>query len=804
MRSTLPPNPFDFSTPARDKVFAGRIHELAILRKYAQSITDETQAHLLIHGRRGIGKTSLIGQARKELARRGVVTAEIAVDEGSAAETEFFFEVLIALATAVIEAGGFGGRGEKYEEQLRRAVLGHDVPDAHGPLSVVSFVAAGRQAVRQLRIPDAFISDDIAALVDEARELGAPGLALVIDEADRLAKSPQTVQRLRNALVMPGFISTILCGTDDTLSAMDAAFAPAGRHFHKLELRPLADLSETFECIFKPLVAANALETVQVSLDVVREVHRLTRGSPYEIALVCHVMYDQLGSDRPAVLTLNDRVLEHVASQLRPAPEDHAAMTVLRQASDEVVRVAARYCVDPQVTLHEHSLIRIAFEAPAPDRLQQAQTEILEEWQMLADHGLAEGGATTLKPEFGELTRLYLKYRARALGSLPNQVEGAFSDRLADRVTDELRDLAADGHGGFTFLFPRSHVELESGRNPSTARDLALIDDGDFDDLVQSGSFIASLPAVVTDADVPGGATHAILVVPFEIGEDGFEAVLHFAGPDLTVDSLDPLLDEIRGFFEEAIAYKVALGKPEFVCVTSEDWAQWHQTRDLMMTLGQMTESWSIGDRPRAAAEAARALADHTETLDGTRQWGEHALQLLNNYGFMELAAGHLVHADDLLQRCAARGGVQPNRDPLQRAILLCNLAVTAAGQGRYPEGSRWLDDLETTLDESNLALRAGWLVVFTPDPDWPHEPKLIVDPDVRAVSRMTRAAIMAASDDASAMEVATETAEQYPDRWVFECLAAVATRLRLTDVAAEAQRRARTTPESEADGEVV
>jgi hypothetical protein len=53
-------------------------------------------------------------------------------------------------------------------------------------------------------------------------------------------------------------------------------------------------------------------------------------------------------------------------------------------------------------------------------------------------------------------------------------------------------------------------------------------------------------------------------------------------------------------------------------------------------------------------------------------------------------------------------------------------------------------------------------------------------------------------------MEVATETAEQYPDRWVFECLAAVATRLRLTDVAAEAQRRARTTPESEADGEVV
>src|SRR6266496_2646263 len=121
---TWPRNPYDFSTPARKEVFAGRDREKSAILRFLSSIGESTTSHLLIHGRRGNGKTSLLGEL-DELARdQGFLTARLTLDDSSCSEPLFVPEVIGAVANAVIAAGALGGAGGDYDRAIERAAMG--------------------------------------------------------------------------------------------------------------------------------------------------------------------------------------------------------------------------------------------------------------------------------------------------------------------------------------------------------------------------------------------------------------------------------------------------------------------------------------------------------------------------------------------------------------------------------------------------------------------------------------------------------------------------------------------------------
>jgi len=398
----MAPNPYDFSSPAREDTFAGRKAETERLRQFAGGITESIAAHLLIHGRRGIGKTSLLTRLREVLDERGLLHATVTLDDGSAEDSVFFSEAVQALETAVVNAGGFGGVGDGYDAAFHMALLGTTPIDNVGPLRVAQ--SAGRTPSQtDNRIPSAFITADLEDLANEARDLDSAGLVLIVDEADRLQGHAQTIQRMRNLLVLPGVLSCVLVGGDELVSALDGALEAASRHFQRLEVRTLGDAGETYSCMARPLRVAGLDEQTLMQSGTVEDVHELTRGRPYEIALVCHAMYDRLVSGEASGLALSDQVLEEVADQLKPAPEEKAALSILRSLEADGLSLAARYCVDPRLSLQEHAMLRASFEPPKPERLTTERVATLSEWQQLSQTGLASMDGEFIRPAFGSL-----------------------------------------------------------------------------------------------------------------------------------------------------------------------------------------------------------------------------------------------------------------------------------------------------------------------------------------------------------------------------------------------------------------
>lgn len=64
-----PSNPYDFSAPAASEAFAGRSGELDALDRFVRAIGQGRVQHLLIHGPRAIGKTSLVRRLEERLDR---------------------------------------------------------------------------------------------------------------------------------------------------------------------------------------------------------------------------------------------------------------------------------------------------------------------------------------------------------------------------------------------------------------------------------------------------------------------------------------------------------------------------------------------------------------------------------------------------------------------------------------------------------------------------------------------------------------------------------------------------------------
>jgi tetratricopeptide (TPR) repeat protein len=782
-----PSNPYDYSGRAGADLFIGRRAELGRLDAFCASIAAGNTAHILLHGARGLGKSTLLVRAEEKLAGAGIIFAKLTLDEGSATEREFFLEALLTLQLAVVAAGGFGGPDGEFASQLYAALAGQ-LPSRGqegGPLRVRAYA----NAMQAGRIPDALLKADLEELLDEARDLGSAGLVLMLDEANQLVGNPETVQRLRNLLLVPSLLSVIAAGTDDALAAFDSAGVPAARHFQLMSIRPLGDVSETLDCLSKPLAAVGLLPPQVIPPSLAEEIHALSGGSPYEVLLLGHLMYERYLANDDETLELNEEVLEDAIRNLRASSEDEGALAIVRSLTEDQLRDAASYLIDPRPSMTEHAMLLTAFDDPTPDAISAARERVRAAWDQLAAVGLARVEGELLRPTVGEIARLYVKYHARVSDLLPERVEGEFESRLADGWLGRVRDAITSVPEVVQIrIFARGGTVLEAGRFSELVEDFALVRDGQFDSLASRMSIVTAISTLTQEEGNKGPS--ALLALHYEIRENGFVAIVLVDTDPEHADVLAGVLAAVDDAGVVPGAYRLRLGFVDGLSLAPGAWGSLATAfGDFATRLAVLTQ-FRTRERAQALSFAKRALASLEErTKDGEGVASHSRLWLLNAVGFMELASGHLVDALELFERCAAAGGLA-GKDRDDNFVLMANLSAAAAGLGRYPEAIGWLDQIIANAPD-DLVLH-GWLSVFGPDPSWVHQPTLVEDPHIKTIGLLSKAGVLSRQGDhGGAVDHGERALATWPRPWVQRTFSEILRAANYVDRADEVLREA-------------
>jgi len=210
----------------------------------------------------------------------------------------------------VFETGGFGGiHSATYYAYLGLANT-YELPtgEVNNALFPFQFPIQYALAVKSGHIDNPLNEPALIADLQVLRHAAKRPILITIDEAAVLAKSDLLLQKLRNILLTANGYMVILAGTPDLLKAFDLVFSPLNRMFKPIVLGPFKTAVETELLIKRPLekIGLNADELFEWTLaQEVDEIHELTGGRPYEIQLLCHVLFRRVHEKRrPRSLTV--------------------------------------------------------------------------------------------------------------------------------------------------------------------------------------------------------------------------------------------------------------------------------------------------------------------------------------------------------------------------------------------------------------------------------------------------------------------------------------------------------------------
>jgi hypothetical protein len=151
-------------------------------------------------------------------------------------------------------------------------------------------------------------------------ELKTP-IVLLFDEGNVLAKSRVILEKIRNLFMNTSGFMLVLTGTPDLFPVIDDVFSPIIRQFKKIHIGAFREAKETSECIRTPLLALKNVDPSEIidlddSSDTVREIHQLSGGRPYEVKLICHMLFRRVQQGKTGRMVLDFSVLEDVRKEL--------------------------------------------------------------------------------------------------------------------------------------------------------------------------------------------------------------------------------------------------------------------------------------------------------------------------------------------------------------------------------------------------------------------------------------------------------------------------------------------------------
>jgi len=314
-------NPYDFSNPVLDnELFAGRKNQLQEINYYLNHASQAPRPiNLALLGRRASGKTSILNIIENEAKKLEFCSVRVDLDEGDAqTQLVFFHKLFDSILLEACQLGAFGGLNGKTYQTYLDIMYAYAIPEDKTfcpflfPIQYAKSVSCGNN--------DSQIADNVFKrdLVTIQNELNKP-IIILFDECNVLSEKRIHLEKIRNIFMNISGFMLVFTGTPELFPVIDDIFSPIIRQFKKINVGDFEDKKETQECIIKPLekIGINPKKILDVeTYSDIAEIHNLSGGRPYEIQLICHLLFRRVQQKRAKTMKLDLSILEDVRKEL--------------------------------------------------------------------------------------------------------------------------------------------------------------------------------------------------------------------------------------------------------------------------------------------------------------------------------------------------------------------------------------------------------------------------------------------------------------------------------------------------------
>lgn len=415
------PNPYDFANPVTDEeLFVGRKNELEEIEYYLNHAkTASRPINIAIIGPRASGKTSFLNITEIKAKRKGFLTVRIDLDEGDAkTQLAFFYKLFDGLLTVVCEFGAFGGiEGKTYETYLD-IVNTYVIPEDKTfcpflfPLQYAKAMGSGNF---NALLSDHNYKKDLIKIYDEVKK----PIVLLFDEGDVLVSNKVILEKLRNIFMNISGYMLVIAGTPNFFPIISEVFSPISRQFKKVNIGSFKNIRETEECIKKPLekigIKPEDIFDTKTYYTDIEEIHNLSGGRPYEIQLVCHMLFRRIQSKQAREMKLNLSVLEDVRRELESLQNiiTRPILTKIRSVKKELLSALNLLCAcDGHATFDQLWSIEYIFN----DEEKWTKEGLNKKLQYFVDEGIIKVEGDIIRFAGDEFDKIYIKYFAREQG----------------------------------------------------------------------------------------------------------------------------------------------------------------------------------------------------------------------------------------------------------------------------------------------------------------------------------------------------------------------------------------------------